>query len=147
MIAIWSSCSKELSNSLQVIQNRAARAITRNDWTISPQENLKQIGWMSINQLAHYHSMLMLHQVKSTGKPESIYDMYNWDYSHQTRQATSQQLKPKGVPRNEISRSSFRWRAAKQYNSLPSNITETKELKAFKTEIKRWILNQIPYKR
>ena len=109
MIAVWSSCSKELSNSLQVIQNRVAKAIIKNDWAISAQENLKQVGWMSINQLAHYHSILIIHQVKQTGKPTYIHNMYNWVYSHQTRQATLQQLKPKGVPRNEISKTSFRW--------------------------------------
>ena len=51
LITLWSGCSKELLNSLQVIQNKAARAITRN-WDISTSENLKQLGWLSVYQLS-----------------------------------------------------------------------------------------------
>ena len=49
MIIAWSSCSNELNNALQVIQNRVARVVTKNDWTKSNQDNLKQMGWLSVN--------------------------------------------------------------------------------------------------
>ena len=63
MINIWSSCSKELIQALQIIQNRVAKMITRN-WDNKNVENLQQIGWLSVAQLAFHQSVVMLHQVK-----------------------------------------------------------------------------------
>ena len=40
LITVWSSCTKDQMDSLQVIQNRVARLITKNDWTIGTKENL-----------------------------------------------------------------------------------------------------------
>ena len=40
MIQAWGSCSKELMDSLQVLQNRAAKIVTRNDWLVGTKENL-----------------------------------------------------------------------------------------------------------
>ena len=42
-IALWGGCNSELIRSLQVCQNRAARIMTRCDWSVSSSENLQQI--------------------------------------------------------------------------------------------------------
>ena len=64
MINIWGNCSKEMLQSLQIIQNRAGRVIARNNWEVNNKENFQHIGWLSILQLVQYHAILQLHQVK-----------------------------------------------------------------------------------
>ena len=86
LITIWGSCTKDLMDSIQVIQNRVARVITRNDWTTSSEENLKQIGWLSIYQLSVYFTIIQLHKVKPDKSPKTLYSKYNWNYAHNTRQ-------------------------------------------------------------
>ena len=146
MISIWSGCSKELINSLQIIQNRAARIITGNDWSVSKEENLSQAGWLSVNQLAHYHNILIIQQVIENRTPRNLYEMYNWNYQYQTRQAVSNALKPNGTPRLELTKKSFRWRAIEYYNKLPISITSISERSSFKIKLKIWLQDNVPFK-
>ena len=49
LITVWSSCTKDLMQTLQNFQNNAARLVTKNDWSIENKQNLRQIGWLSVN--------------------------------------------------------------------------------------------------
>ena len=147
MISVWSSCTKDLVNAIQILQNRAARIITKNSWDISSKENLNQVGWLSVNQLAQYQSVILLHKVKLFGSPNYMKNMYNWNYSYQTRQAESKKLRPIGTPKLEIGKRSFRWRASQEYNSLPEEITQIEDIISFKIQAKKWIMMNVPIKK
>ena len=146
MISVWGHCSKDILQSLQTIQNRAARVISRNNWEVSNRENFKHIGWLSVLQLVHYHCILLLHQVKVEKSPEYIYSMFDWDYSYQTRQATNSIIKPIGTPRSELCQKSFRWQAPKYYNELPKELTQIQDKRCFKTKLKQGIFENVPFK-
>ena len=120
MISVWSGCAKDLLTSVQTIQNRAAKLITKNYWEEKSETHLAQLGWLSVNQLSEYHNMLLIHQVKNNRTPHHLYEMYNWEYTYATRQAASNQIKPKGTPRLDISLKTYRWRAAVYYNKVPT---------------------------
>ena len=77
MITVWSSCSKDLMSSLQVLQNRAAKLITKNDWSVSTETSLREPGWLSVYKLSQYHTILQIHKVKQSRTPEYMYSMYN----------------------------------------------------------------------
>ena len=144
MISVWGHCSKELLESLQVIQNRAGRTITRN-WDISNKENFKQIGWLSVKQLIQYHCIVLLHGVKLSESPKYLHSIYDWNYSYQTRQATMGVIKPFGTPQLEITKRSFRWQAFQFYNNLPSDITQVQDIASFKKMTKQWISENVPF--
>ena len=95
-------------NSIQIVQNRSARAVTNKDWREGSEEILKQIGWLSVNQLSFYYKVLHLHQIKINKEPEMLYNMMNWEYRYATRQATRIEVKPIGIPRLQIAKDSFR---------------------------------------
>ena len=143
LITLWSGCSKELLNSLQVIQNKAARAITKN-WDIGTSENLKQLGWLSVYQLGFYNTLLTLHQVKYQRKPEYLASIFEWDYIYRTRQVNSGYVKPKGVPKYDVSKRGFRWRAPEHFNRLPIEIINTEDKATFKRSVKIWITENVP---
>ena len=146
MINVWGNCSKELMNALQVCQNRAARFVTKNDLSFSNQENLRQIGWLSVNQLVEYHSILQIQKVKNNQTPEYIHSMYDWEYVYPTRQAACMKIKPKGVPRLKLSQSSFRWKASKAYNSITTSRVQLGQEKLLKSQVKDWIMKNVPFK-
>ena len=143
MIALWGGCTMELRRSLQIIQNKAARVVTRLDWSTSSEVLLHQIGWLSINQLVFYHSVLLIYKVKKNMHPKYIHNMFNWSYQYNTRQAESDLIRQVKRPNLDISKSSFRWRAASQYNQLPLNIRTSPGINIFKARTKKWIMDHI----
>ena len=147
MVSVWGNCSKELMEGLQIIQNKAARTITKNNWNVHTEENLRQIGWLSINQLLTYFDVVLLHQIKTTGYPRNLFDMYDYSYEYNTRQAASKALKPIGTPKLELTKMSYRWRASKAFNQIPVNITNIEDIKIFKKEVKSWIRENIPLRK
>ena len=108
---------------------------------------MNQIGWLSVNQLAQYHSNILLHQVKFKASPRYLHDMYNWEYKYSTRQATSSVIKPKGTPKHEVGKGSFRFRASRVFKSLPADITNIEDKKTFKIKTKDWIIRNVASRR
>ena len=88
LIALWGGCGIGLKRSLQAIQNKAAQAVTRGDWSAPSKELLRQCGWLSVNQLIFYHSVLLVYKVKQRTHPRYLHIMHNsWTYPYLTRQA------------------------------------------------------------
>ena len=74
------------------------RVVTRLDWCPSTKHLLSQCGWLSVNQLIFYHSVLQLHKVRLSGSPMYLYTMHNsWSYSYRTRQAETGLVQLMGI--------------------------------------------------
>ena len=72
--------------------------------------------------------------------------MYNWEYNYATRQAVSNQIKPKGIPRLDISLKTYQWRAASYYNRTPGYIAQIEDKRKFKVQLKHWVIANVPFK-
>ena len=144
LIALWGGCTTELRRSLQIIQNKAARVVTRLDWSTSTTVLLGQIGWLSVNQLIFYHTVLMVYKVQKNKSPKYLHRMFNWSYQYNTRQAESGLIKLVRNPNMDISKNSFRCRGASQYNQLPLEIRTSSSIMTFKVSTKIWIKEHIP---
>ena len=135
IIALWGGCGAGLMRSLQIIQNKVARV----DWCTPTSDILKQCGWLSVNQMSFYHSVLLLFKVKMNHKPMYLNNMISWSYPHNTRQAESGQIRLEGRTNLDITMNSFKWRAANQFNKVPADVTSTKTLLTFKLKAKTCI--------
>ena len=148
LICVWGGTTKKNFNALQVLQNRVLRFVTRN-WEASTADNLKTVGWLSVHQLAVYHTVLLMFQIKESRMvgqqvaPQYLIDIFDWEYGYRTRQAEKEKIKPKGIPTLEVTRSSFRHRAAKLFNLLPEDIAKAPSLQSFKASVKVWIKENI----
>ena len=69
--------------------------------------------------------------------------MFNWEYVYSTRQADRELAKPIGIPRLEVTRQGFRYRAADTFNLLPKEIRQVLGLETFKAKAKEWIKTNI----
>ena len=145
LIALWGGCGVVMKKSLQIIQNKVAQAVTRRDWSVSSKELLSQCGWLSVNQLAFYHSVLLVFKVRQSREPRYLYNMHNsWSYSYTTRQAENGLVRVVQKPKLELTRESFRLRAANSYNQLPANIRTCTKVELFKKMVKTWTMENIP---
>ena len=144
LIELWGGCGAGLKYSLQIIQNKVARVVTRLDWSTSVKELLKQCGWLSVNQLIFYHSVLLVYKVRMSKTPRYLYKMHNsWSYQYRTRQADSGLIKLMGKPRLDITKNSFKWRSASQFNQLPHEIRKLENILEFKSKTKTLIKSNI----
>ena len=130
---------------LQMLQNRAAKVVTRNGWNMSTQQNLKQLGWLSVHQLIVYQSVVSI-QTRENREPITLHNMFNWETKQNTRQISANTVRPIGVPRYEVANRSFRWRASRWFNRLPKDIKLIRYIKTFKGEAKQWIMTNIEIK-
>ena len=137
LIELWGGSSKYLLEALQKAQNRAARFVTKLDWSTPVSELLKQCGWLSVHQLVVYHSVVMVFKVMHKETPKYLHSMFSDKYSYKTKQAQSGNLKHRRDL--DLDADSLRWRASKSYNALPLEIKNAATLEIFKKSVKAWI--------
>ena len=147
LISVWGGCEGYLLRSLQVIQNKVARVVTRLPWATPTSVLLSECSWLSVRQLAMYHTVLIVYKVLKTGTPSYISSMFSTDYRRMTRQALQGVIKPspgRNVARHELTAKSFRFRAVHDYNLLPAHIRDANSPDLFKKSAKKWIMENIP---
>ena len=69
-IQIWGiNATKSTLQKVQTVQNLAMKWITGIKWGISTKQLLDKVNWLSIYQLAIYHSVLLLWKIKKYEEP------------------------------------------------------------------------------
>ena len=144
LISLWGGTSGYLIKSLQIIQTRAARIVTKLDWSTPTSELLEKCGWLSVQQLVIYHSVLLVYKVMKTESPAYLFSMFNTKYQYRTRQADSGVIKQMFCPKLTLTSHSFRFQAASHFNGLPSTIRNAETLPRFKQMVKKWIKENVP---
>ena len=93
LIAQWGGCGTVLKRSLQIIQNKVARSVTRLDWSTPSEVLLQQVDWLSVNQLIFFHSVILVYKVIQTQTPKYLHKMFDTPYTYDTRQARGGQIR------------------------------------------------------
>ena len=81
LIQLWGGADGYLLARLQVLQNRAARAVTGKSWFTPTGRLLKDCKWLSVRQLVFYQTVV-------SGKPDHLSKKFSTDHPYMTRQAT-----------------------------------------------------------
>ena len=147
LISVCGGCEGYLCRSLQVIQNKVARVVTRDSWSTPTSVLLSNCGFFSVRQLAMYHTVVLVFRVLKTGSPSYLHSMFSTSYNRATRQSLQGMIKPSQstkVPKSDLATSSFRHRALQDYNLLSTEVRDASTLPRFKQLAKQWIMNNIP---
>ena len=146
LIPLWGGCEKFLIKSLQVIQNKAARTVTKLDRYTRTETLLNQCNWLSVNQLVAFHSLTLVYKTLKHKSPKYLYKQLTGDSQckYNTRFARNNSIGPRHPATNQISNRSFVFRASSQWNNLPIDIQEAETLSKFKQSLKKWIKSNIP---
>ena len=134
MISVWGGTEAYLIRAVQVMQNKAARCITKKCWYTSTRTLLTQCNWLSIKQLIFYHTVLQVWKVRLAGVPSYINSKLQ---AAVTRSAEEGTLRVPIVER-DLSSKSFLVRSAGMWNRVPPDIRNGQNLETFKRKLKGW---------
>jgi hypothetical protein len=145
LIPLWGGACGYLLKMLQVIQNKAARYVTRSSWFTPTKDLLKQCSWLSVSQLVAYHSLVVTHKTMLSQQPRYLHDKFGTQFPFNTRLAASRQIR---IDENfdaelSLAQTSFRWRASRLYNGLPTSIVSETKVARFKFHLKQWVRDNI----
>ena len=144
LIQLYGGCSEYLLSALQVLQNRAARVVTKLDWYTPTETLLLQCGWLSIRQMIQYHSILLLFKTKMSRKPVYMYSQISHTFQKDTRLSTMGGIKDIRRFKSTRANQSFLPRTIKYWNeNLPSEIRRETKIDIFKKKLRSWIKTDV----
>ena len=113
-------------------------------------------GWLSVNQLITYHSLVMVFKMIKSSLPMSMHEkiirndyVYNtrtWVHINDGKYESNFKIGPSKSADHLLANRSFRWRASKQWNKLPINLRHSESVQTFKKSLKIWIKANVPLK-
>ena len=140
LIQLYGGCSEYLLSALQVLQNRAARVVTRLDWDTPRETLLLQCGWLSIRQMVQYHSQILLFKTKTNKRPVYIYSQISHQFNRVTRLSTTEGIRDFRKFESTLANQSFLPRTIKYWNeNIPYEIRKERKMKLFKQKLRSWI--------
>ena len=141
LIQVWGGASKYLIKSIQILMNKAARAVTRLSWYTPTRILMKQCNWLSVSQLIHYHTVLLTHKVVMTQRPKYLHDKMCTSNTYNTRAKIK--FGENFTGRTALASGSFCYRSATTYNLLPQSLREIQSIPTFKRRPREWTMRSI----
>ena len=122
---------------IQILQNKAARLVLGVHIRSNRLELFKELGWMSMNQLICYHTLINIFKIRLNKDPEYLAQFLCQD----SRNGRIQ------VPRHNLALTSksFCYRGADSWNRLPQRLRRSNKLGWFKIEVRKWIAENVPF--
>ena len=82
---VWDGCSEQDSQTLQKIQNEAARIVTGLTRTVSLENLYKECGWATLSQRRQQNKLSFMYNVNKGMVPSYIQDLIPPLYPHSTQ--------------------------------------------------------------
>ena len=145
LIPLWGGCEKFLIRALQVVQNKAARVVTKLGIFTPIKTLLRQCGWLSVHQLVFFHTVVLMYKTLANKSPEYLFRMTGSEYNYKTRAKDAGKLRQvqEYKVENELNYKSYRWRSIRSWNQLPQDITSITSIQEFKFKLKAWVMENI----
>ena len=146
LIQLWGGADSYLLARLQVLQNKAARAVTGKSWFTSTRRLLEECKWLSVRQLVFYQTVMGVQKIVMSGKPDHLSKKFSNDHPYRTRQAAGGGLRfgEDFNGKSDLSHTSFCYRGTVDYNRIPVYIRRAKTMQTFKYKLKQWISTNTP---
>ena len=146
LIQLWGGAEGYLLHALQIIQNRATRAVTRMTWYTPTRVLLNKCRWLSVKQLAFFQMVLTTHKIVKNKSPMYLNNKMNTCHPYKTRQATEGGIRfgENFDVKSNLSRNSFCYSGTMDYNRIPAEIRAAKTIIVFKYKLKNWVQSNIP---
>ena len=133
MVELWGGTASYIIRVVQVIQNEAARCVTRQSWFNLTMLLLLRYNWLSRKQLIFFHAALQVWSVRTS--QALIYIFSKLQLSRTGSAAQGNLLVP--VVEKALSSKSFMVRSADTWNMLPPSIRSIKTPATFKIKMKQ----------
>ena len=144
LVQLYGGCSDYLLSGLQVLQNRAARMVTRLGWYTPTETLLRQCWWLSIRQMIEYHSLLLIYKTRSSRKPNYIFSIISKKFERRTRLSTTEGIRDSRGFKTLLANKSFLPRTIQMWNEgLPVQIRTEGKISIFKEKLRNWVKENI----
>ena len=130
-LPLFGGCNTTELKNLQIQQNRAARIVLNLPPRFNRDIMYKRVGWMSVQQLIAYHSLLVVYRVRQSKEPEYL-----------ARPLSRDNYRGNIIIENSrlgLYKSSFIPRASALWNTLPAVLRNTAKVGTFKMELRKWV--------
>ena len=146
LIPLWAGTEKYLLKSLQIVQNKAARIVTRKGKRTHVKVLLRECGWLSVVQLGVFHSLVTIYKIFQTKSPHYLYLTLSSDCSRVLRASSDLRIRlgSESQAGTELAKKSFKYRATRHWNMLPLEIKQATKVETFKFKLKKWVSENIP---
>ena len=101
-------------------------------------------GWLSVRQMVHYYSLVLIFMIKLQGKLEYFQDQFATDFHYSTRLATGRGIIRVEQNLHDVSKTSVVPRTTATWNMLPVHIRSLQSIPQFKKKLKPWIQENLP---
>ena len=129
-IEAWGFAPQYLLQRLQVLQNKAARAVLGNEaLRYNNTKLLKEMKWLSIEKLIILNTSKLCHKILQTQTPKYLHERLTTEPNKNTRTKMGNKLgtKPDNIGKTTHTANTFCSKIYNIYNTLPSAITSNKE--------------------
>ena len=135
-VLLWGGCAKGELQQLQVIQNMAAQHVLRLPRRSSRNEMFTSLGWLTVNQLVYFHTVMAVFKIRHTEEPEYLAGKMKYDNFRGGLVVPATNL--------SLAKNSFCFRGADCWISLPLAIRNLKKIGEFKKALKIHTMTKIP---
>ena len=130
-LPLFGGCSKAEINQLQIQQNRAAHCVL----TLPPRTSravlFDKLGWLTVQQLIAYHTMIAVYRVREKKEPEHLANFLTRDNVYGNIIVQKSKL--------ELYRNSFVYRGSTLWNKLPKELRKLSKIGDFKKRLRTWV--------
>ena len=134
MVTVWGGTEEYVIKAVQVMQNKAARCVTKLSWYTPTRLLLQQCNWLSIKQMVFYHTAVQVWRVLDAKCPVYIKSKLQLSVTRSARQGNLRVP----VVESSLAGKSFLVRSATVWNSIPPDIRSSKSIQVFKRKLKQW---------
>ena len=134
-VPVWGGTSKGNIEDLQVLQNRAAEFVLQLPGRSNREQMFHRLGWLTVHQLAVFHTILAVYKIRKSKEPEYL-----------ARKLTRDNFRGNiVVPYTHLRllKRSFVLRGSELWNRLPMSVRSLKKDMKFKTELRKWVTEQV----
>ena len=135
-LPLFGGCNVGELKNLQTLQNEAARIVTHSGRSTSRITLFNQLGWMTVNQLIAYHTLLNVFKIRKCAEPEYLARILQND------NITGKINIPN--PKLTLVKNSFCYRGAVDWNLLPESVRRSAKIGEFKRGARKWVFETIP---
>ena len=134
-LPLYGGLDKTSIQNIQILQNKAARIVCCAPLRARRSELFEKLGWLTVNQLIAYHTLVTIQKIRSTKEPKYLAS-YLTTCSRNGRIVVPNELL-------NVTRNSFCFRGPIQWNLLPVTLKAQCNIGLFKKELKNWIRENV----
>ena len=131
---VWHGINNKLSDKLQKLQNRAARAITQSNFDISSSYLRNLLGWDDLSTRRDKQLSIAMFKTLNGFFPKYLEDLFvNCDSRYNLRDRDNKLALP--LPKTNYGKSSFQNYGAKIWDKLPNEVRNLNSFATFRRRI------------